>query len=455
MSKKVALINPGGQQELYSATEPLNLGFLAAYLEKNGVEVRIIDELAGEDAAAALDEFKPDIAGITAVTPLAVRAYEIADMCRARGMLTVMGGVHASVLPDEALRHCDIVVKGEGEAALLEIARGTAERGVISRPYLKDLDELPPPARHLMKMDFYLRGRDRLPGHTYNFADKGAVTAAMMCSRGCPYSCIFCHNSWRGMPCRFNSAERVVDELQSLVRDYGVNTVFFLDDDLFLSKPRIKRICELILERKLNVLWSAAARAERVDVETLTLARQAGCRKINFGFESGSQRILDVLNKRGTVAQNMAAIEICRKAGVEACGTFMIGNPGETMADIEMTVDFIKRSGLKYRSVLITTPFPGTQLWNWCVSKGFVPENLNWNDFNYSRAPVRACENFTQEEIERLHERITEELYGNEPIPLGGFLLRKLLHPWDGLRKALRRPSDIWRVLKRLRLGGQ
>ena len=185
--KKVALINPGGN-EWFSTNEPLNLGFIAGYLEKNGVDVRIIDELAGQDVKKELEEYGPDIAGITAVTPLAGRAYQIAKLCRDKGVLTAMGGVHASILPDEALKHADIVIQGEGEAAMLSIVRGEIKTGVASKPYIKNIDDIPLPARHLMKMDFYLRTRDRLPDTYLEFVPPHTKTASILTSPGCPFS---------------------------------------------------------------------------------------------------------------------------------------------------------------------------------------------------------------------------------------------------------------------------
>ncbi|MBI4656615.1 MAG: B12-binding domain-containing radical SAM protein, partial [Elusimicrobia bacterium] len=360
---KTVLINPGSECEIYSATEPLNLGFIAGYLEKNGVEVRIIDEMANENPIKMINELKPDMVGITATTPLVTRAYEIADYCRDRKILTIMGGVHASVLSEEALKHCDIVVKGEGEQAILDIVKNGMRQKIVSMPYIKNLDEIPPPARHLFKMNFYLKSGERLPTHTYNFAPKGSNTAALMCSRGCPYNCTFCHNSWREMPFRFNSAERVISEIKSLIERYNVNAIFFLDDDMFANNPRLKKICETIIKEKFNILWSCAARSNNLSSEILELARESGCVKINFGFESGSQKILNVLNKKNTLEENQKAIDLCRKAKIEPCGSFMIGNPTETMEDINLTRQFIRRSKLKYKSILITTPFPGTKLW--------------------------------------------------------------------------------------------
>ena len=178
--KKVALISPGSEDPRFGMSEPLNLGYIASYLEKNGIEVIIIDEVAGQNVAQELSNFNPDIVGITATTPVIYRAYQIADLCRSKGFLTVMGGVHVSVLPREAVKHCDFVVCGEGEDAMLDIANGKIsseekEKKIIQRSYIKNIDDVPMPARHLMQMDFYLKSRDRFPDSFYSLDRKSVV----------------------------------------------------------------------------------------------------------------------------------------------------------------------------------------------------------------------------------------------------------------------------------------
>jgi len=360
---KVALINPG-KDEKYAVQEPLNIGFIASYLEKNGIEVTIIDELAGQNVEKELDKYKPDVVGITATTPLAPDAYRIGDLCKKRGILTVIGGVHASVLPEEALQHADVVVKGEGEVAMLEIVRRGIKSGVVSCPYIKNIDEIPPPARHLMQMDFYLHTKDRLPETYLYFVPPHTKVASILTSRGCPYNCIFCHNSWRGIPYRFNSPERVISEVKYLIEKYHIQALFFIEDNFFVNKPRVKKICELMKRENINIIWGANSRVDNIDLEILQIAKKAGCRQVTFGFESGSQKILDVLNKKTTVEQNKRAIELCNKAGIIPQGTIMIGNPTETIEDVRATQQFLKESDIKSVGICITTPYPGTQLWN-------------------------------------------------------------------------------------------
>ena len=297
---KVALIAPGRNEE-FAVQEPLNLGYIAAYLEKHNIRVKIIDQLAGQNVYKELKEFSPQIAGITGTTPVIVEAYKIADFCRKNKILTVMGGPHVSILSKEALQHADIIVKGEGEAAMLKIIREKIKSGIISVPYIKNLDEIPPPARHLMQMEFYLRVKNRIQESYLYFVPLHSRTTSMIVSRGCPYRCTFCHNTWRGIPFRFHSPERVISEMKALKRDYNVSHLFFIDDNLFANKSWLREICRLMAENKINIIWGCNTRVDNIDLEILEMVKSVGCRQLTFGFESGSQRILDILNKKTTV----------------------------------------------------------------------------------------------------------------------------------------------------------
>jgi anaerobic magnesium-protoporphyrin IX monomethyl ester cyclase len=410
MNDRVALINPGSSH-IFAVQEPLNLGFLASYLKREGIEVRIIDELAGQDVASELRAFAPRIAGITATTPMASSAYRVADICRQMGITTVMGGVHASVMTEEAVGHVDYVVKGEGEQALLDLVRGNVSERIISRPFIRNLDDVPRPAYELMDMNVYMRAKDRVPYYTVLFfVPPRARVAALLTSRGCPYSCIFCHNSWKGMPFREHSAGRVVDDMAYLIGTYRINALYFCDDNFFADKIRLRKICELVKERGIRTRWGCNARADSVDLETLKLARSAGCRQVAFGLESGSQKILDVLEKHATIEQSRRAIALCKESGVLCSATFMIGNPHETEEDVEATRRFILSSGLDCAGIGITVPFPGTGLWKWVVEKKFIPPGFGWDDFVTDKSSIRVSEYLTPQRVKQLRSNIYFQL---------------------------------------------
>ncbi|MCM8791840.1 MAG: B12-binding domain-containing radical SAM protein [Candidatus Omnitrophica bacterium] len=443
--KRIALINPG-KDIRFAIQEPLSLGFLASFLEKNNIEVKIIDELAGDDVEKEIISFSPHAVGITATTPLVRRAYEIARFCKKKDILVIMGGPHVSVLSDEALCFADVVVKGEGEEALLKIIRNDIRKGLVIGNYIKNLDDFPPPARHLMHMDYYLYTKDRLR-HTYlYFVLPHTRVASILTGRGCRYRCIFCHNSWRNLPLRFNSPERVIQEIEELISKYKIQALFFIEDTLFTDRNRLEEICRLMRKQKIKIIWGANARVNEIDEDILKIAKNAGCRQITFGFESGSQRILNILKKGTTVEQNKKAIHLCRKLGIIPQGTFIIGNPTETAEDIYATLNFIKENPLSGPGVLYSTPFPGTELWNWCREHNLISKDLDWSDFDYAH-PIFSCsEEIDYQKLIELHNQIMEvvdlkwHLYFREFLDIQFKPLRKV--PYR-IFKVFKQPSLI------------
>ncbi|MDI6856331.1 MAG: radical SAM protein [Candidatus Thermoplasmatota archaeon] len=449
---KVALIQPGKDQR-FAITEPLSLGFIASYLEKRCIEVRIIDELAGQDIKASLSAYNPDIVGVTATTPVVLDAYRIAGLCREMGIPTVMGGVHASVLPHEALQYVDIVVVGEGEKAMLDIVKDGKKSGIVSGQYIKNLDEIPPPARHLMDMDFYVRTKDRLQGTFLYFVPPHTKTASILTSRGCPHACIFCHNTWRGIPYRFNSAERVISEIKELIEIYGIEALFFVEDDFFVNKPRLRKICNMMKQNKFDLIWGANARVDSISLESLQLVKKAGCRQVTFGFESGSQRILDILNKGTTVEQNRKAIKLCKKVGLLINGTFIIGNPTETIEDIKATQRFIKDNKIDSVGLCIATPYPGTKLWQWCEERGLIPKSFNWSDFLFDKISIPACDTIPPEEIEKLYQETCEIASKTGSILFSWLKETIKRNPTRAMIRAIKHPMKLLNILRKVKIG--
>jgi radical SAM superfamily enzyme YgiQ (UPF0313 family) len=440
--KKVALINPGKNRD-YGIHEPINLGYIAANLEKNGVEVKIIDQLSGADVEKEIVSFRPEVVGVTGTTPVISDAYAIADYARNKGILTVIGGVHVSCLPEEGLKHADIVIAGEGEQAMVDIAAGKIEKGIARPPYIKNIDDLPPPARRLMNMEYYSATKDRIYGtHLYYVPPKTRVFA-LLTSRGCPFKCIFCYNSWRVSPVRYHSPERVIQEIRELVEKYNAQALFFFDDEFFANKKRLKEICRLWKEQGFKLIWGCQARADTIDDENLQLVKEISCRQVNIGIESGSQKILDVLKRKTvTVEQNREAVEKCSRAGLICWGTFMIGNPGETLEDIKQTRKFIRESKLTAAMIHITTPYPGTRLWDWCKEKKLVPENVDWAKFTTADVCVSASDTLSTKEIEKNRIKILVM----DIILSGKFDWKGLI--WTLVHHPMEQFSTIKRILK-------
>jgi len=439
---RVALVSPGYNNSWASTHPPINLGYIAANLEKNGVKVKIIDELVGQDVREEFKTFRPDIVGITSTTPLVPDAYRVARIAKEEfGLFTVMGGKHANILPEEVLEHVDTVVLGEGERAMLDIVNGVRDRK-YQVTYCKNLDDLPSPAWHLMDMEFYLTARERFPMSHLRAFPKGCRLAAHITTRGCPFSCVFCYNSWSDAPLRSHSPDRVMEDVRNLVDRYGVNAIYFMDDDIFVPKKRFITLCNMFIEQGYHkkLIWGCQSTSNHITPETLKLAKQAGCMQVGFGFESGSQKILNYLKKgRTTVEENANAVRLCKEAGIHSFATFMIGNPNETIEDIQATVDFIKETPPDGIGVHVTTPFPGTELWSWCKERRLIPEKLDWSIFTTGEVSIPACDTISPEILNSLREEIYHHFQPlrlvNDVFAKKNVFIRALKDPVKALRK--------------------
>lgn len=389
---KIAFIYPGDRKQIFFQP-PLSLGYLASYAMKYGgyseKDVRIIDENAGDDVVGTIAEFRPDIIGITTTTPVYPRARELAKRIKGldRNIPIIIGGPHVTAVPETTMdEKCfDAVVMREGEKSTLELLKlyeksseltgvGLSEINGIAyfdgksvrinkgAEFIKDLDSIPFPARSLMKMDFYLKPK--------NYIIRGVIgrITQMMSSRGCPYDCIYCSNNltWK-RKVRYFSPEYVVSEVEHVVKTYGVEGIYFIDDTFCADRGRMKRICELLIEKGLNrkTFYSCQLRANLVDKDMLRWLKDSGCIQVEYGFESGSERVLKRLKKNTvTVEQNKRAALLTHEAGLRTLGNFIIGAPGETIEDIRKTEQFYKEAPLDFITLSILTPYPGTEVWN-------------------------------------------------------------------------------------------
>jgi len=381
---RITLVNPG--QGVMTEQPPLGLMSLASYLELHSHEVKIVDCPLGESLEDNLVSFRPDAVGITTLTRVANHAYQCADLCRSKGIYTVMGGHHVSALPEEAIQHCDSVVIGDGEKKLLELIE-SKEKGIFQGDPIMDLDSLPLPAYHLVNMGIYSTRRNIV--EMASFSPRSFKVGHILTSRGCPYRCVMCYNSSRDRPIRYRSPEKVLEEIQFLTDTYGVKSICFLEDNLFANKQRLGKICSLLDSQGFNILWSGNTRVDNVTEDSLMMAYNAGCLQIAVGFESGSQRILDVLKKEITVEESEECARLANKVGIIVQGSVMVNNPTETLQDIKMTQSLLANNVIDGGiGVCVTIPLPGTELWRMYQSHE-GPHSQNWDLFDYGHLPVK------------------------------------------------------------------
>ncbi len=395
----------------YFNSLPLGLGFIAAVLEKNKIDVKILDGyvlgLDAQQLEKELDAYSPDIVGVSVVTPRAKQGLEIARIVKKKNPKThvVLGGPHVSALGENVVieDEVDIGVVGEGEATMLELVDVLGSGGDLSsvngilykengevkktkpRELLKDLDQLPHPAYHMLPID---KGKYNPPG-AWSRGRKGNY-ANMTTSRGCPHKCSYCdvHVTF-GNNYRVHSPEYVVDELEYLYKKFNVSNFSFRDSIFTLNKKRIMRICELIEERGLSkkISWVCNGRVNYVDEELLKAMKSAGCWQVQYGVESGNQEILNKAARGTTIPQIKAAFAATKKAGLNVHGYFMVGLPGETKETVKDTVKLAKAISPDLIGFSVAIPFPGTEFYKWAVEHDHLKIE-DWNSFVYNTAIV-------------------------------------------------------------------
>ncbi len=479
-------VNLGGQPMF---DEPLGLGYLASYLISNGYEVRILDTLAIEnvnveqdgdyfnygmkkkDIKRAIKAYNPDIVGITSMYTLHSKAvHDIAKIVKeVKNILVVVGGSHASILPSWILsdKNIDLVVIGEGEETFLDIVKhlekgrsiskipGTAIRknGKVKinkpRPFIKDIDSIPLPARHLLPMNLYLNDWYR-----QRMAMK-PPRANMITSRGCLFNCVFCsihsvwQHSWRG-----RSPENVVDEIEILVNKYGAKEIAFQDDNVSLNRNRMESICDLIIERKLNIRWCTpnGIAIWTLNKKLIDKMRKSGCYKLTFGIETGcleTQKFVRKSQINLKKAKNI--IKYCNKKGLWTHSAFIIGFPYETLEQIRETINYAISTDLDMVTFWIATPYPGTDLYNVYKKENLLPTGnmLEW----MAAVDKAACntKHLTAEKIQELRNRAHQKFYSDRKRKfLNPLRILKKIKSFEELKYALKLASVSRTVLKEL-----
>ncbi|GFE62144.1 B12-binding domain-containing radical SAM protein [Geobacter sp. AOG2] len=401
------LVNPpydinrymGGLAKVGWVFPPVGLLYIAAYLQKHQPtwKIRIYDAQVEErNFEEVLDELKPDIVGITCQSALVYSTLDTARVVKQKKheTLVIVGGVHASLRPQDLLNseNVDLVVRGEGEETFLEVCSAfqnqepfAAIAGVSfkdgaaaishnpDRIISADLDSYPMPALDLVPIEKYRISPDMRTGSRLGL---------IITSRGCPYDCMFCANKLltkrtyrlRSIPC-------VIEEIEYYLEHHRINQLMIFDDNFAVDKKRTLALCDEFVRRgypaKFN--WWAEARVDVLDEEILTAMKRAGCSIISLGLESGNQRLLDLIKKNITLEQTRKTVEIIHKVGIKSRASFILGLPTETRKESLQTIRFAYSLPLDQVRFSIATPFPGTELWDIAIQEGCLdPDSIDW-----------------------------------------------------------------------------
>ena len=457
----------------------MDIAYVAALLEKQH-EVHIIDSanegwknfeqidetkcrqgLTNKDLAARIKQLSPDVVGVTvSFSGWWKTAYEVCSIVKShdKDVVTVLNGLHPSARPVECLEQpfIDFVVRGEPEYTTLELIQaldqeskdfkkirgiGYKENGktVITepRPPIEDLDALPFPARHLLPMDVYFSA-------VKETAKRGEISkhwTTLTTSRGCPYNCVFCSiHTVMSRKWRARSPQNVIGELEQVVDAYGIKQVDFVDENMTLDKKRMETICDLMVERGLDIQWFTpnGVRADTLDENLLRKMKASGCKKIRVAPESGVQRVVDNIVKKNLDLRAVEkAVSLSKKVGIKVGCFFVVGLIGETKEDIEQTIVFaqkLKRLGADSFYFSYAMPVYGTELYEQAKQGGFLRDCFS-DDALAEAKPLIETPELSAEELVKLCARAN------------------LVNPtftYDRIFRAVRNPKKAAKALMRL-----
>lgn len=389
---KILLINSPIRLDAKPSCIPYGLATIAGTLRDAGFQVEIYDANAlrtsRNEIIKDLKEKTWDIIGLsglittydfqTWLIPILKQIYPDAPIISGGGLATTNNRLLFDRTP------VDITVAGEGEQTILELCRTIQTNGSLSevagicyrqndhiesnaqRKNIEDLDTVPFPAWDLLPMDIYLKNPiwGDVAGNSSGFRKDVNITRSMniIASRGCPYSCNYCYHLFGRSSFRFRSVHNIAAEIEILVNRYGVDFIGFVDDNVMASEKRMLAFCDLMENKRFPITWGCHGRVTSAKPELLNRMAELGCVWIGYGIESGSQKILDAMNKKARIEQAKKAIQNTRKAGIYPNTTFIFGYPGETLETIQETVEFKREMGIECGS-FFATPYPGTPLY--------------------------------------------------------------------------------------------
>ncbi|OGC47069.1 MAG: hypothetical protein A3A94_03430 [Candidatus Portnoybacteria bacterium RIFCSPLOWO2_01_FULL_43_11] len=410
---------------------PLGLAYIAAVLLKNNHQVKMIDyDIEGSEAEIKIEntcrDFKPQIVGFYAMTWSYGQAKRLAKKIKEidRNIIALIGGPNATCLPEPTLEFgdFDFGILGEGEETIIELIEKLEGKNNLEfekilglvfkkdgqiiinppRPLIKDLNAIPFPARHLLPIKKY-----------FDVFSREKRFATIIATRGCPFNCVFCDRKNRmGRTWRMRSPENIEQEIKEVIDQYGIREFMFFDDNFIIDKEWAYEVCERL--KKLNIIWECRERVDMVDEPILRAMKSAGCYRIRFGFESGDNRILNVLKKGITVEQSLKCAQICKKIGLEIYGYFMIGAPEETPQTIERTINLALKIEPSFAIFSKTILIPGSELFEYGVSTGQIDKDY-WPRFLLGRetngAPSLSSELLPEKLVDQYVKKADRKFY--------------------------------------------
>jgi len=384
-----------------AVTEPLGIAYLAGCLQNEQIDVAIIDapaeNMSIDEIVQEIDDKEYTLIGISMLTPSYGVVKKLCNRIKAHfpDSTIIIGGPHCTALPERTLSEilsADIVCYGEGEQTIIDVAKNKQKkdlsaingicyrdeseiiRKTLPRPFLKNMDDIPLPARHLLPMDKYHLTASRVADNSY--------CPTIIVARGCPFGCTYCSHTF-GRKIRFHSIERIVTEIQFLMDEYSITQLNIEADTLTANKKFITNLCQALIKTGIakKIKWTCESRVDTVTYDLLALMREAGCWQISYGIETGSQRLLDLINKSVTLEQVEMTVMMTHKAGISVRGFFMLGLPSETPEESQETINFAIKLNPQWAQFTITIPYPGTPMFEQLDREGKI-RTYDWTEYN-------------------------------------------------------------------------
>ena len=459
------LINPdshieekvGGRFAHYAVpVPPQGIASLAAQLRRAGHEAFCYDQYAtklpNEDLVRQIREWGADVVGFSVLTLAMGSVREAVGMLREElpDVKIVLGNVHATVFPDELLRNetADLVVRGEGEATIVDMMDTLANDGDLSevaglsfcrdgeivhnpaRPTIANLDSLALPEWDEFEIDRYKCVS--LPMRVF----EGSRALPIQASRGCPFHCTYCAQDFAGKRLRVRDLDLICDEMEHYIDRYNVDCFGFIDACFPVSKRQGRDFCEKYISRGLHkkAIWFTETRVDLVDAEVLDAMKEAGCEMVQYGFESGSDEVLKTINKggRATTSRALQTMEATKNAKILSFGLFMLGSPGETEEDCEKTIEFARELDCDLAKFNLVVPYPGSDLFDEYKSRyeetGYDENRItgffDWSTF--SGELIYVPDGMTSERLVKLQRRALFRFYLRPALVLR-YITRRLL----------------------------
>lgn len=444
---------------------PLGLMYVAAVAREAGYEVQFMDVDPTEfNVVERVCQFSPHVIGLSFLTTEYGKAMKLSQELKKAmpGAILCCGGVHTTLDTENVLRNfaVDFCVVGEGELTFIEACK-RIESGqpyedingicflknniMVKTPHrelIKNLDALPYPARDLVNFSkIYLSFPGCIKG---SYVKSTAVNAG----RGCNFNCAYCAApKMHSRVYRLRSPENVVQEIAYLQNTYSIKGVLFQDSTLTANRKWITNLCNEIIKRRIKFVWSCNTRVDCVNAELLQIMKKAGCIQVEYGVESGSPKILKLMNKRVDPEKAVFAVKTAQALGIRVGASFMLGNPDEEISDLEMTFELAKRINACYTIFFFSIPYPGTEFWEIAKERNLLPKKVifgtDWN-IRASEVPLMSS-NIPADRLQYYRAKFQNHFFFRNYFRFNNMIIGLQL-----LQIMLKNPSTTWRGIKRV-----